>query len=240
MGNTNSVKNHYENASRTGVFTLKAANIKEFPRQLLQLSTSIRSVDLSNNKIKELPGFIGEFSSLKNLVFQSNLLTYLPKEIASLTKLETLSLGNNRLMSIPDDLSTGLSSLRSVDLSGNLLDTFPMAFVGLKALETLDLSRNKITSIPDGVQTLQVLELNLNQNQISTVSKHIASCKRLKVLRLEENCLSLDSIPQELLTSSPVSLLAIDGNQFKLKQFQELPGHDVYLERFTATKKKMI
>ena len=53
----------------------------------------------------------------------------------------------------------------------------------------------------------------------------MASCLRLKTLRLEENCLSIGSIPEELLLESQVSLLCIDGNLFKMKEFEEVPGY---------------
>lgn len=239
MGNAKSVQNHYDNAARTGVFTLKNSNIKEMPRSLTKLANSLRSIDLSGNKIREMPEFIGEFVSLKHLIFENNLLMSLPSEIGRLIKLETLTLSNNRLTSLPEDINR-LSALRNVNLSSNQLKRFPMPLVGLKSLENLDLSNNKITAIPPGIKDLQVLELNLNKNQISTISDDIAGCKRLKVLRLEENCLELDAIPRSLLEESSVSLINVNGNIFKEKEFQEVPGYDKYLERFTATKKKMM
>jgi Leucine-rich repeat (LRR) protein len=64
----------------------------------------------------------------------------------------------------------------------------------------------------------QVTELNLNQNQISSLSASLAECPRLKTLRLEENCLSLAAIPTDLLTKSKVSTLCTAGNLFSEKQ----------------------
>lgn len=239
MGNAKSVRLHYENASRTGVFTLKDAKLKEFPEDLVKLAAQIRSLDLSDNRIKDIPNFLSRFSSLKHIILNNNLIIELPNEIGNLTKLETLSLSSNRLQSIPKDLSR-LTALRIVNLNDNHLTEFPMAMVKLKNLEVLDLSHNKIKAIPDGVQDLQALEVNLNQNQISAISEDIAHCKRLKVLRLEENCLNLSALPTSILTDSQISLLAVDGNLFKIKEFQNLPGYESYLERFTATKKKML
>lgn len=50
--------------------------------------------------------------------------------------------------------------------SDNHLTIFPLVFCGMKQLDMLDLSMNKITEVPDGVEKLQVVELNLNQNQV--------------------------------------------------------------------------
>lgn len=62
-------------------------------------------------------------------------------------------------------------------------------------------------------------------SQISSVSSSIASCPRLKTLRLEENCLGLSGVPHELLSDSQVSLLCVDGNLFKMKEFEEVEGY---------------
>jgi Leucine-rich repeat (LRR) protein len=107
----------------------------------------------------------------------------------------------------------------------------------MKHLDCLDLSGNKITDVPDGVGKLQVVELNLNQNQIRSISDELATCQRLKTLRLEENC--LQSISPAILRDSSVSLLAFDGNLFDSKDLMKAEGYSQYMERYTATKKKM-
>lgn len=74
--------------------------------------------------------------------------------------------------------------------------------------------------------------------QISTLSPEVSRAPRLKVLRLEENCLELSSIPPSILSDSQVSLLSVEGNLFEVKTLRDLEGYDKYMERFTATKKK--
>lgn len=77
------------------------------------------------------------------------------------------------------------------------------------------------------------------QNQISVISPALAQCPRLKTLRLEENCLNLDSIPKELLVDSPVSTMNLNGNLFSEKQFADCDGYDKYLARYTAVRRKL-
>ena len=79
----------------------------------------------------------------------------------------------------------------------------------------------------------------LFQNQISSISPSLAQCPRLKTLKVEENCLSLDAIPTVLLTNSSVSTLNLNGNLFSEKQFADCEGYDKYLERYTAVRRKM-
>lgn len=239
MGNQTSVKSHLENASRTGVFQLSGSGVSDFPKDIVRIKDTVRSLDLSNNKIKVIPDYLGTFLNLKHLNLNDNKLGTVPGNIGDLSKLESLSLKNNMLVTVPRSLQS-LSHLRTVDLSGNNIDSFPVQFSSLKHLEVLNLSKNRISAIPDGVEGLQVSELNLNQNQISSISSSIAECPRLKVLRLDENCLSLAAIPTKLLTDSSVSLISVEGNLFDAKDFQSHDGYDVYLQRFTATKKKLM
>lgn len=128
----------------------------------------------------------------------------------------------------------------------------------MKHLDLLDLSQNKLVEVPQGVGKLQVVELNLNQNQVNplaptseslsnssvpfdtqirSLSDELAGCQRLKTLRLEENC--LQSIPASILRDSSVSLLAFEGNLFDSKELMKAEGYAAYMERYTATKKKM-
>ena len=74
--------------------------------------------------------------------------------------------------------------------------------------------------------------------QISSLSEAIADCPRLKVLRLEENCLDLTAFTPHILKDSTIALLAVEGNLFEMKKFNDLEGLDQYMERYTATKKK--
>jgi len=97
----------------------------------------------------------------------------------------------------------------------------------------------QISVVPNGVDGLQLTELNLNQNQISSLSSSLAECPRLKTLRLEENCLALDALPNDLLTKSTVSTLCLAGNMFSEKQLSDLEGYPIYLTRYTAVRRKL-
>lgn len=221
MGNS-ALRAHVETAQKTGVFQLKDRGLTEFPSELQKLTSNLRTIDLSNNKIDSLPPLI---------------IAVLPDELCNLKKLETLSLNNNHLRELPSSFGQ-LSALKTLSLSGNQLGALPPQLCSLRHLDVVDLSKNQIRSIPDTVGELQAIELNLNQNQISQISVRISCCPRLKVLRLEENCLELSMLPQSILSDSQICLLAVEGNLFEIKKLRELEGYDKYMERFTATKKK--
>ncbi|XP_028995791.1 leucine-rich repeat-containing protein 57 [Betta splendens] len=236
MGNS-ALKSHLETSQKTGVFQLTGKGLQEFPEELQRLSGNLRTVDLSDNKIEDLPATVGNFLQLKSLMLNSNKLTSIPPEIGKLKKLETLGLNGNRIHQLPATLGH-LKALRTLSLAGNQISEFPSGLGTLRHLDLLDLSRNQIQNVPAVVSELQAIEINLNQNQISALSAEVSRCPRLKVLRLEENCLDLSSIPGSILSESQVSLFSVEGNLFEVKRLRDLDGYDKYMERFTATKKK--
>ncbi|KAG7160059.1 leucine-rich repeat-containing protein 57-like [Homarus americanus] len=239
MGQTSSsgVKAHMETAQKTGILVLSNRKLTEMP-DLSTISKVVRTLDLSMNKLTGLPSSVCDLSNLKHLNLNGNKISSLPDETGRLTKLESISLVSNLIVTLPASMSD-LKHLKSVILSDNKLTEFPVVLCGLPQLDVLDLSGNHITAVPDGIEELQAVELNLNMNQISAISPTVASCPRLKTLRLEENCLAISSIPQELLVDSQVSLVCVDGNLFKMKEFEEIEGYSKYMERYTAVKKKM-
>lgn len=237
MGNSG-LKQHIETAQKTGVLKVSQGKLNEFPPGFRQLETSLRTLDISDNKFVVLPNEISRFMQLRHLNLSKNKLTKIPDCIGALTKLETLNASHNNLTSLPRTISN-LIHLKQVHLSDNHIKEFPLMFCGLKHLDVLDLSKNEITSVPPEVSGLNVTELNLNQNQISHISGQIADCPRLKTLRLEENCLQLNAINPKILMDSKISNLAIDGNLFETKQLADVNGYDAYMERFTAVKKKL-
>lgn len=237
MGNSG-LKQHIETARKTGVLKLSQGQLNSFPPDFRQLEGNLRTLDLSDNKFVILPNDISRFTQLKHLNMSKNKLAKIPDCIGALTKMETLNFSHNNLSSLPRTLSN-LINLKQVNLSNNHLKELPFMFCNLKHLDVLDLSKNEITKVPAEVAAFNLVELNLNQNQISEISPSIATCPRLKTLRIEENCLQINAFPVQILTESKICNLSADGNLFELKQLAEIPGYEAYMERFTAVKKKM-
>lgn len=150
----------------------------------------------------------------------------LPSELSQLKKLEVLILNKNSLKVLPTGLFTSLSHLKTLSLASNHLTAFPEGLGTSRHLDVVDLSDNKIRTLPESVSELQVVELNMNKNQVASIPVSLSRCSRLKVLRLEENCLALAAITPQLLKESQISLLAVEGNLFDAKQLREADGYD--------------
>ncbi|XP_036318650.1 leucine-rich repeat-containing protein 57-like [Rhagoletis pomonella] len=237
MGNKQ-VRQHLETAQKTGILKISLQRLQEFPPQLKNYPNVLKTLDLSENRFERIPDELGHFTLVKHLNLSGNKLIELPDVIGELSKLEVLLLMNNYIVKLPKTLSN-CNNLKTVNLSNNQIKEFPIMLCGLKHLDVLDLSRNKITAVPSEVGSLYTTELNLNQNQISILSEEIAACPKLKVLRLEENCLQASAFTPRILKESKICNLSVDGNLFNNKQFTDLEGYEVYMERYTAVKKKM-
>ncbi|KHN72365.1 Leucine-rich repeat-containing protein 57 [Toxocara canis] len=232
------VQRHLENARKSRILQLKSCGLKTVPEQLNEVHEILRNLDLSDNRIRELPEMIGSFSNLKQLHLSGNQLQSLPDELGMLKKLEVLNAARNLLCSLPESF-IGLCSLKVLNLSGNKFVTMPLVLCQLQSLDNLDMSINLLEKLPDEVNGLKASEVNLNQNRLSSLNENLARCERLKTLRVEENCLNKKDFCTELLSNSNISLIAYAGNLFQDKDFQSLPGYEDYQVRFTATKRKM-
>ena len=89
----------------------------------------------------------------------------LPEQIGDLKKLETLIVNLNQLTGFPQSLSN-LRSLKTINASHNHFAIMPVVVYSLRNLDVIDFSSNKITAVPDGINAIQAIEINLNQNQV--------------------------------------------------------------------------
>lgn len=98
-------------------------------------------IKIRKNDISELPlAFFRAMPAAEEVDLSHNRITDVPSGI-DCPNLERLSLGNNKLTSLPPDLPL-LPSLKVLILEANFLDTLPETFVQAKHLKAVALSRN--------------------------------------------------------------------------------------------------
>ena len=90
----------------------------------------------------------------------------------------------------------------------------------------VDLSSNSLTEVPSDVECLTAVELNVSRNSISVLPAELAKCRRLKVLRVQQNSLPLMGVPPAILSESCVSLLCLEGNLFDVQELHDMAGYD--------------
>lgn len=239
MGNASSLKHHIEIAEKTGVIQLSKLNLRDFPKDLVQISHLLRTLDLSFNRIQILNENISSFKNLKILNLSHNKIKLLPSSIGHLEKLESLLLENNLLESLPNEI-VGLKNLKTFNLSSNKIKIFPKNVCILKNIELLDISKNELDSIPDEIGLCNVNEINLNNNKLTRLNDALANCPKMKILRVDNNQLTIDAITKPILADSKICLLSYENNLITLKQLQDRDGYEQYSERYTSTKRKLI
>jgi Leucine-rich repeat (LRR) protein len=176
-------------------------------QQALQAPEKVRSlsIETDNMGIKHLPAELGKLVNLEELrIACLESLEDLPKEIGNLKKLKYLILdnGNGCQMNVLIPESIGdLHNLKVLNLFGALdsrqieseasqsqAKVLPEAIRQLVNLEELNLGRNGITSIPAQVASLHKLrKLSLDYNEIHKLPAFIGSLKNLCELSLLGN-----------------------------------------------------
>uniref|UniRef100_A0A8C6RH03 Leucine-rich repeats and calponin homology (CH) domain containing 1 n=1 Tax=Nannospalax galili TaxID=1026970 RepID=A0A8C6RH03_NANGA len=194
-------------------------------------------IDLSKNRLVEVPMELCHFVSLEILNLYHNCIRVIPEAIANLQVLTYLNLSRNQLSTLPACLC-GLP-LKVLIASNNKLGSLPEEIGQLRQLMELDVSCNEITALPQQIGQLKSLrELNVRRNYLKVLPPELVdlplvkfdfSCnkvlvipicfremKQLQVLLLENN--PLQSPPAQICTKGKVHIfkyLSIQACQIK-------------------------
>uniref|UniRef100_A0AC35TX22 Leucine-rich repeat-containing protein 57 n=1 Tax=Rhabditophanes sp. KR3021 TaxID=114890 RepID=A0AC35TX22_9BILA len=198
----------------------------------------LKHLDASKNLLKSVPITISKFTNMKQLILNQNAITEIPEEIGLCKNLVQLELSENLLIDLPMNIKM-LEKLTTIVLSKNAFQAYPIALCLLQHLDVANLSDNQITELPADIGNSSCIEINLDNNKLEKLNDNIANCKRLKVLRLNHNCLTVEVFTKQLMENSPVCKIYFEGNYFEEKQFQQLPGYNQYEQRYTANVNKV-
>ena len=168
----------FSQVSNFKIYTLEEA--------LLVSPDSVFSIDLSRQKLFELP-----------------------KELFRFTSLKTLNLSKNKLSKLEGDLSL-LNQLEKIDISSNKFESLPAVLFQLGKLQTLIAAKNEILKIQDEIQYLQSLrEIDLYDNPVSDIGSGLTKLKNLEKLDLR-GVMYGPTFHQFILSSLPNSLVKMD------------------------------
>lgn len=116
---------------------LSGQKLKELPEELLLLK-NLNALDLSNNKLKVLPERFGELVHIQDLRLSRNKLVDFPGSICHMTHMKRLDMSRNALVGLPPCIGA-MTELTSLDLWDNDLGDFPEELERLTSLRFLDL-----------------------------------------------------------------------------------------------------
>ncbi|GJR06422.1 plant intracellular Ras-group-related LRR protein 6 isoform X1 [Tanacetum coccineum] len=186
------------------------------PPQVWETS-DITKVDLSKNSIETLPNELSSCTSLETLILSRNKIKEWPSAVLeSLHKLVCLNLDNNSLKQIPSTGFQAASKLQILDLSNNAscLPEYP-AFSCLLELQELYLRRMQISEVRADILSLPKLRiLDMSQNSLQSIPVGFKDAKSLQELRLSDN--NISTLPPELgLLEPSLQVLQLDGNPLR-------------------------
>ncbi|WP_434701468.1 NEL-type E3 ubiquitin ligase domain-containing protein [Pseudomonas sp. D1-36] len=113
--------------------------------------SSLRWLDMTDNRLAQIPAALGAMDGLTKLLLKDNTITLTPRcveVLQGLTRLKVLNLENNPVGQLPD--FSRMSDLRGLGLKGTGIDTWPAGLHGLP-LEFVDLRDNQLTDVPEAL-----------------------------------------------------------------------------------------
>ena len=100
-----------------------SAGLTEFPREILDLADSLEVLDLSGNKLTDLPDEFGQLRKLRILFCSDNPFTRLPPAVGLCPELSMVGFKANRITSVPAEALP--AKLRWLILTDNAVESLP-------------------------------------------------------------------------------------------------------------------
>lgn len=165
-----------------------AAELTQFPSQILDLADSLEILNLTNNQLKSLPDEFACLQKLRIAFFSNNCFEEVPSVLSHCPNLSMVGFKSNQITTIAEHALP--LSVRWLILTDNQIGQIPPSFGQLKHLQKLMLAGNQLRSLPD----------------------EMAQCQNLELIRLAAN--QLNALPTWLFTLPRLSWLAYSGNPF--------------------------
>mmetsp|Transcript_11543 Transcript_11543/g.29486 ORF Transcript_11543/g.29486 Transcript_11543/m.29486 type:complete len:279 (-) Transcript_11543:5-841(-) len=218
------------NYAATGIVPLRDARLEALPPFVAELGERVKTLDVTNNRLTELPGSIEANAALVRLVVARNLLASLPLELYGLAGLKVLNLEGNRLASLPPGIS-GLQRLDTLNVSSNVLRSLPEELGQLGALKILHCAANRLEALPAALGSCASLEeLHAGDNFLSDIPPELGALSRLKLAVLDGN--RIEGVPPAVLQRCvALQTLSLHGNPITPAALEATEGFADFEER---------
>lgn len=163
-----------------------AEQLTSFPMEILELADSLEILDLSNNRLTDIPEQIAELPKLKILFASNNLFTKLPASLGACENLEMVGFKTNQIKEVPE--ASLPQQLRWLILTDNQIEVLPDSLGERPRLQKLALAGNQIGELPNTMSKLVNLELiRLSANQLKAFPSVLLELPKLAWLAFAGN-----------------------------------------------------
>ncbi len=162
-----------------GISRLKLSEeLTELPQEILSLADTLEILDLSDNKLTDLPDFLTQLPKLKIVFASNNCFTHLPEVLGQCEQLEMVGFKSNQITKVAEDSLP--KQLRWLILTDNQIETLPESLGERPRLQKLALAGNQIKALPNSFNQLVNLELvRLSANQLQTFPQALLELPKL-------------------------------------------------------------
>lgn len=163
-----------------------SCGLTELPPEVFGLADTLEILNLTGNRLRELPPDLGRLHRLKIVFCSSNHFTHLPESLGDCPALEMVGFKANRIQQVP--AAALPTKLRWLILTDNAIEQLPAELGQRPALQKLMLAGNRLDALPPGLANAQRLELlRLSANRFSTLPGWLTGLPRLAWLALAGN-----------------------------------------------------
>lgn len=167
-----------------------SASLEQFPEEIFALAESLEVLNLSGNRLTDLPHDLHRLHRLEVLFCSNNRFERVPESVGRCQSLRMVGFKSNRIRELSAKALP--PRLRWLILTDNCLETLPEALGDCTELQKLMLAGNRLGTLPASLARLENLEL----------------------LRIAANRLPM--LPDALLQLPRLAWLAYAGNPFDL------------------------
>jgi hypothetical protein len=163
-----------------------SCDLTAFPEEIFSLSDSLEVLNLSGNRLTDLPADLHRLKRLKILFCSDNLFTRLPECLGQCPQLFFIGFKACRIVEVP--ARSLPPRLRSLVLTGNFIESLPHELGQCEHLQKLMLAGNRLQDLPES----------------------LSACTRLELVRIAAN--RIHQLPHWLLKMPALAWLAFAGN----------------------------
>ncbi|MEX1168051.1 MAG: lipopolysaccharide kinase InaA family protein [Hydrogenophaga sp.] len=173
-----------------------SGGLTELPREVFDLADTLEVLNLSGNRLTDLPPDMGRLRKLKIIFGSNNLFEHLPASLGECEALEVVGFKATRIRAVSGDALP--PKLRWLILTDNAIERLPDALGERPALQKLMLAGNRLTALPEGLADAHRLELlRLSANGFEQLPPWLTRLPRLAWLALAGNPLGWQAVNPE-------------------------------------------